>query len=231
MPPSPASRRNWPTTATSRPGPGEWSRPWRWRSKARCSCATPTRPWPTPSAPPASTATRAGPSARCRRASRAVASSTAPGGRTHGSTRNEEAPVAQTLKDLMTPNPLTVKAGTTIFEAAQQMRDQGIGDVIVTDGGKVCGIVTDRDIVVRAIADGREPTTTKVGDICSRDLVTLAPTADVTEAVTLMRERALRRLPVVENGKPVGIVSIGHLAIERDEDSALADIGAAPPNT
>jgi len=139
--------------------------------------------------------------------------------------------VAQTLKDLMTPNPLTVKAGTTIFEAAQQMRDQGIGDVIVTDGGKVCGIVTDRDIVVRAIADGREPTTTKVGDICSRDLVTLAPTADVTEAVTLMRERALRRLPVVENGKPVGIVSIGDLAIERDEDSALADISAAPPNT
>jgi CBS domain-containing protein len=139
--------------------------------------------------------------------------------------------VAQTLKDLMTPNPLTVKAGTTILEAAQQMRDQGIGDVIVTDGGKVCGIVTDRDIVVRAIADGREPTTTKVGDICSRDLVTLAPTADVTEAVTLMRERALRRLPVVENGKPVGIVSIGDLAIERDEDSALADISAAPPNT
>lgn len=139
--------------------------------------------------------------------------------------------MAQTLKDLMTPNPLTVTMGTSILEAAQQMRDQGIGDVIVTDGGKVCGIVTDRDIVVRAIADGCEPTTTSVGDICSRDLVTLGPAADVTEAVTLMRERALRRLPVVENGKPVGIVSIGDLAIERDEDSALADISAAPPNT
>ena len=139
--------------------------------------------------------------------------------------------MAQTLKDLMTPNPLTVTAGTTIVDAAQQMRDRGIGDVIVTDGGKVCGIVTDRDIVVRAVADGGEPTTTTVGDICSRDLVTLSPGADVTEAVTLMRERALRRLPVVENGKPVGIVSIGDLAIERDEDSALADISAAPPNT
>ena len=138
--------------------------------------------------------------------------------------------MARTLKDLMTPNPLTVTAGTTLTDAARQMRDQGIGDVIVTDSGKVCGIVTDRDIVVRALADGREPTTTTVGDICSRDLVTLSPGADVTEAVTLMRERALRRLPVVENGKPVGIVSIGDLAIERDEDSALADISAASQN-
>lgn len=139
--------------------------------------------------------------------------------------------MAQTLKDLMTPNPLTCPATATIHDAAQQMRDRNIGDVIVTDGNQVCGIVTDRDIVVRALADGRDPTNTRLGDICSRDLVTLSPDADVQEAVTLMRERALRRLPVVENGKPVGIVSIGDLAMERDSDSALADISAAPPNT
>ena len=138
--------------------------------------------------------------------------------------------MAQTLKDLMTPNPRTVSRDTPVEQAARHMRDDGIGDVIVTDGDSLCGIVTDRDIVVRAIAEGRDPTTTTVGDICSSDLVTLSPDAGVDEAVTLMRERALRRLPVVENGRPVGVASIGDLAIERDEDSALADISAAPPN-
>lgn len=135
-----------------------------------------------------------------------------------------------TLKDLMTPNPLTVSTDTPVVDAARHMRDEGIGDVIVTDGDTVQGIVTDRDIVVRAVADGLDTSTTTVGEICSTDLTTLSPDAKVEEAVTLMRERALRRLPVVENGKPVGIVSIGDMAIERDEDSALADISAAPPN-
>lgn len=138
--------------------------------------------------------------------------------------------MAQTLKDLMTPNPLTVSRDTSVDRAARHMRDDGIGDVIVTDGGTVCGIVTDRDIVVRAIAEGRDPAKTTVGEICSGDLATLSPDAGVEEAVTLMRERALRRLPIIEDGRPVGVVSIGDLAIERDEQSALADISAAPPN-
>lgn len=139
--------------------------------------------------------------------------------------------MAQTLKDLMTPNPTTCSTDTSLFDASRQMKTQDIGNVIVTNRGKVCGIVTDRDIVVRAIAEGRDPQATTLGDICSTDIVTVSPDDDVTDAVTLMRERALRRLPVVDNGKPVGIVSIGDLAIERDSDSALADISAAPPNT
>jgi CBS domain-containing protein len=138
--------------------------------------------------------------------------------------------VAQTLKDLMTPNPLTVSMDTPVQEAARHMRDDGIGDVIVTDGNTVCGIVTDRDIVVRAIADGLDPASTTVGDICSTELVTMSPDDGVEDAVTLMRERALRRLPIVESGRPVGIVSIGDLAIEGNGESALADISAAPPN-
>lgn len=138
--------------------------------------------------------------------------------------------MAQTLKDLMTPNPLTVSTDTPLLEAARHMRDDGIGDVIVTDGDTVCGIVTDRDIVVRAIADGLDPSATTVGDICSTDLVTMSPDDGVEDAVTLMRERALRRLPIVQNGRPVGIVSIGDLAIEGNGESALADISAAPPN-
>ena len=138
--------------------------------------------------------------------------------------------MAQTLKDLMTPNPTTCSTDTTLSDAAREMKNRDIGNVIVTRSGKVCGIVTDRDIVVRAIADGRDPQSTTLGEICSTDVVTVSPHDDVTEAVTLMRERALRRLPVVEKGKPVGIVSIGDLALERDEKSALADISAAPPN-
>jgi len=92
------------------------------------------------------------------------------------------------------------------------------------------GLVTDRDLVVRALAEGRDSATTKLGDICSKDLVVLSPGDSVDDAVRVMRERAVRRIPVVEEGRAVGIISIGDLAIERDADSALADISVAPPN-
>jgi len=88
------------------------------------------------------------------------------------------------------------------------MRDGNIGDVIVLKDSQVCGILTDRDIVIRAVAEGRDLTATKVADICSQDLTTIAPTDEVEQAVRLMRDKAIRRLPVVEGGKPVGIVSI-----------------------
>jgi CBS domain-containing protein len=110
------------------------------------------------------------------------------------------------------------------------MRDEDIGDVIVMDDGKVCGIVTDRDVVVRALAEDRDPKSTKVAEICSRDLTTIAPGDPIDKAVKLMRERSIRRLPVVQGDRPVGIVSIGDLAQDRDPESALADISAAPPN-
>jgi CBS domain-containing protein len=102
--------------------------------------------------------------------------------------------------------------------------------VVVLDGQKVCGIVTDRDIVVRAVADGLDPRVTKLADICSRDLTTLSPENDVGTAVRLMREYAVRRLPVVKDGRPVGILTLGDLAIEEDSESALADVSGAPPN-
>jgi CBS domain-containing protein len=110
------------------------------------------------------------------------------------------------------------------------MRDSNIGTVVVVDNGKVGGIVTDRDIVVRAVAQGRDPATTKLRDISSHDLTMLSPMDTVEHAVQIMRQKAIRRLPVVENGKPVGIVSLGDLAVERDPDSALGNISAAPAN-
>ncbi len=109
--------------------------------------------------------------------------------------------------------------------------EKGIGTVLVLGEGQLRGVVTDRDITVRVLADSRDPAATLIGDICSADLVTLGPDDDVTEAVQQVRERAVRRIPVVEDARPVGIVSIGDLALERDEGSALADVSAAPPNT
>jgi CBS domain-containing protein len=101
---------------------------------------------------------------------------------------------------------------------------------VVLDDGKVCGIVTDRDIVVRGIADGRDPRSTTVGDVCSRDLTTVAPDDQIAAAVRLLRDKAIRRLPVVEAGRAVGILSIGDVAIEQERDSPLAAVSAAPPN-
>jgi CBS domain-containing protein len=137
----------------------------------------------------------------------------------------------QSVREVMTPNPTAFPANATVGEAARAMRDLDIGDVVVLDDGEICGIVTDRDIVIRAVADGREPADVRLGEICSRELTTLAPTDDTGDAALRMRERAVRRLPVVEGGRPIGIVSIGDLAVERDPESALADISAAPPNT
>jgi CBS domain-containing protein len=140
--------------------------------------------------------------------------------------------MAERIRDVMTTDPQTLPESTLVRVAAEAMRANDIGDVIVSDdNGRITGILTDRDIVVRVVAEGRDPRATRVGDIASRELTAVAPDDPVDRAVDLMRERAIRRLPVVERGKPVGIVSIGDLALDRDPDSALADISAAPPNT
>ena len=136
----------------------------------------------------------------------------------------------ESVRDVMTPEPVTVASNTSLEEAARRMRDAGIGNVIVMDGEQITGILTDRDIVVRAVAEGWDLGSTPVGEVASRDLTTVAPTDPIDAAVTLMRERSVRRLPVVEDGRPIGIVSLGDLALERDPDSALGDISAAPPN-
>ena len=140
--------------------------------------------------------------------------------------------MAERIRDVMTTNPETLPESTTVREAAEAMRANDIGDVVVVDdNGQLSGILTDRDIVVRVVAEGRDPRTTRIGDIASRDLTAVSPDDPVDRAVQLMRDKAIRRLPAVDKGKPVGIVSIGDLALDRDPGSALADISAAPPNT
>jgi len=138
--------------------------------------------------------------------------------------------MAEYLREIMTQRPVTLQTSDTIVAAARSMRDANIGDVVVLENGQVRGILTDRDIVVRALAEGRDPARTTVGDICSRELTTLSPQDTIGNAVAVMRDKAIRRLPVVAEGRPVGIVSLGDLALERDPQSALGAISAAPPN-
>jgi CBS domain-containing protein len=138
--------------------------------------------------------------------------------------------MAQNISEVMTPNPVTLPADKSAVDAAELMRDRDIGDVIVMEQNRVMGILTDRDIVVRVVASGQEPAKVKLADICSKELHTVNPTDPVEEAINLMREKAVRRILVVKDDRPVGIVSIGDLAVERDRQSALGDISAAPPN-
>jgi CBS domain-containing protein len=138
---------------------------------------------------------------------------------------------AELVEDVMTRNPITVSESASVQEAAQAMREADVGDVLVVRGDAVCGILTDRDIVVRFVADGGDPGTTPVGEICSPDLTEVRPHDPLDYAIELMRYRAIRRLPVVRDEQPVGILSLGDLAFARNPDSALADISAAPANT
>lgn len=139
--------------------------------------------------------------------------------------------MADTVRDVMMPNPLTVDARSTIEAAAQVMRENDIGDVLVTQDGRLQGILTDRDIVVRAIASERHPAATFAGECCSTEVQVVSADDSPDRAAEVMRQNALRRLPVIDDGQVVGIVSLGDLAVAEDPHSALADISAARPNT
>jgi CBS domain-containing protein len=136
------------------------------------------------------------------------------------------------VRDVMTSAPETVTLDSSLTLAARLMADNDIGDVIVTEPGteRVAGIVTDRDLAIRAIAEGRNPDTTTVEDIFSRDLVATAPTDTVRDALELMKGLNVRRLPVVEGDHAIGVVSLGDLSIETDVSSTLADISIAVPD-
>jgi CBS domain-containing protein len=118
----------------------------------------------------------------------------------------------------------------TLTAAAQEMRDSAIGDVVVTDGDNVVGIVTDRDITVRGVAENLDPSSTTLDQITSKDVVTVSQYDDAVAATDLMRTYGVRRLPVTEDGRLIGLVSMGDLAVEREPQSVLADVSADDPN-
>jgi CBS domain-containing protein len=135
------------------------------------------------------------------------------------------------MRDIMSPAPVCMAPGDSVSAAAQAMKRHGVGTVLVLTDGKLTGLVTDRDITVRVLAEDRDPRTTRIGDICRRDLVVLSPDDDVAHAARLIRERAVRRIPVLADGIPVGVVSIGDLALEKDATSVLSGVSSAAPNS
>jgi CBS domain-containing protein len=136
----------------------------------------------------------------------------------------------QSICDIMAKDLSTVESGSNISDAARMMRDNDTGAIIVSDGGRLSGLLTDRDIAVRAVAEGLDPSSTSAGEICTSDVITLDSNSSIGDAITAMRDANVRRVPVTDNGSPVGIVSLGDLALALDEESALADISSARQN-
>jgi CBS domain-containing protein len=125
--------------------------------------------------------------------------------------------MAQTIREFMTKNPRTVSPDQTIQDAAKIMRDEDTGVVPITESDNLTGVITDRDIVIRAVAEGRDGQTT-VREVASQDVVTIDPQQDLDEALRLMAQHQVRRLPVVEeDGKLVGIVSQANVARHGDD--------------
>jgi CBS domain-containing protein len=139
--------------------------------------------------------------------------------------------MAKRVRELMSKDVIKMPSSASVSDAARQMRDRNVGAVVVEDDGKLRGIVTDRDIAVRAVAEGRDSTSTKLGDICSKELTTLSADDEIDRAIQIMRDKAIRRVLVVEaQNRVIGILSLGDLAKDRDSRSVLGQISAAPPN-
>jgi CBS domain-containing protein len=136
----------------------------------------------------------------------------------------------QTVRDVMTTNVVYLPSETTLGEAARTMQEKDIGDVVVADGTNLAGLVTDRDIVVRGVAERRDPDNTTLREIMTEELVTVRPDDSIQQAALLMRDRAIRRVLVLDDSGLVGIVSIGDLAARIDPDSVLGGISSADPN-
>src|SRR4029079_9688828 len=121
------------------------------------------------------------------------------------------------VKDAMTSDVKTAAPSQSLTDAAMLVKQEDVGAIPVVDGERLVGVVTDRDIVIRGIADGSDPHAIKVGDIASRDVVTFRPDDDLDEALRLMAQHQVRRLPVVEDGRLVGVVATADVALEAKE--------------
>jgi CBS domain-containing protein len=132
-----------------------------------------------------------------------------------------------TVADVMSRQVLYLPAASTLDEAAQAMRDGHFGDVLVTEGPALAGVVTDRDIVVRALAEGRPPRTTTIGEIATREVLMISESSTIAEAIQVMRDRGVRRLLVCDTDRQVvGIVSLHDVALHPQ----LAEAAAEPPS-
>jgi CBS domain-containing protein len=126
--------------------------------------------------------------------------------------------MAKSVRDAMTANPLSVGTASSVVEAAQLMRDRDIGSLPVVENERLVGVITDRDITVRVVAGSADPRSTTVGDVASRDAITATPEQELDEALGLMAHHQVRRLPVTEGGRLVGILAQADVAHEEDRE-------------
>jgi CBS domain-containing protein len=126
--------------------------------------------------------------------------------------------MVKSVRDAMTEDPRSIGASTSVVEAARLMRDEHIGSLPITDGDRLVGMITDRDITTRVVAEAADLATTSVGDVNSQDLISVEPDKDLEEALRLMARHQIRRLPVVEGGRLVGIVAQADIALTLSED-------------
>jgi CBS domain-containing protein len=120
--------------------------------------------------------------------------------------------MGKNIKEVMTTDVRACEPNATVADAAKLMATEDVGPIPVVEEGRIFGLVTDRDIVVRVVAEGKDPKTTRVSEIASKDLVTISPDEDLDEALRVMAERQVRRLPVVEGDRLVGIVAQADVA-------------------
>jgi CBS domain-containing protein len=126
--------------------------------------------------------------------------------------------MGQNIRDVMTSNPCTIDAEKSVAYAAKMMRDEDVGLAPIVEGDKLIGMLTDRDIAIRVVAEGRDPGQVKVRDVASKQLVTIDPQQDLDEALRIMAKHQVRRLPVVEeDGQLVGVVAQADVAREGDD--------------
>jgi CBS domain-containing protein len=125
--------------------------------------------------------------------------------------------MAKSVRDAMTEDPRSIGASASVVDAARLMREGHIGSLPVTEGERLVGMITDRDITTRVVAESAAPETTSVGEVYSRDLISVEPDHDLEEALELMARHQVRRLPVVENGRLVGVVAQADIALKDNE--------------
>src|SRR6476659_1099049 len=134
--------------------------------------------------------------------------------------------MAKSVRDAMTGDPRSIGATASVVEAARLMREEHIGSLPITDGEKLVGMITDRDITTRVVAESADPKVTSVEDVYSRDLISVEPDNDLEEALQLMARHQVRRLPVVENDRLVGIVAQADVALRENETKTGALVEA-----
>ncbi len=138
--------------------------------------------------------------------------------------------MAKTVRDVMNPDPVALGADQPVMEAARVMSERHIGSVVVMDQNKPCGIVTDRDITVRAVAKGADTKSLKLSDICSKSLATVRPDQSVEDAINLMKSKDVKRIVVMSDSRLEGIVSLGDLTAQGQAGDVQQDLSRSRPN-